>query len=203
MDAESAKTVVLAAGDFPAPGTFARRLLERAGRVVCCDSAADDYWKEFSREPDAVVGDCDSVRRDFRNMVKISEQDTNDLTKAISYCRNRGWDDIVVLGALGKRDDHALGNVFRSLAERVPVVTDCGVFHPVDGSVDFDVAPGSGVSVFAPERDTRMTSHGLEWPLDDVKFENLYVATLNRTATGKFSVTSSKPVFVYIAGGVL
>lgn len=194
------RTAVLAAGDFPAPGGLARRLLEGAERVICCDSAADAYWEEFAREPDAVVGDCDSVRRAYRNLVRVAEQDTNDLAKAISYCRSKGWRDLVILGALGKRDDHALGNVFRALAEQVPVVTDHGVFHPVSGCARFSAVPGSGVSVFAPDRETRMTSQGLEWPLDGVRFDNLYVATLNRAPSGEFSVRSDRPVFVYIEG---
>lgn len=194
------KTAVLAAGDFPAPGGPARRLLENAGRVVCCDSAADAYFEAFGREPDAVVSDCDSVRRSYRNLVRIAEQDTNDLTKALFYCRRRGWNDLVVLGALGGRDDHAIGNVFRALAEQVPVVTDHGVFHPVAGEAHFTAAPGCGVSIFAPDRETVMTSRGLEWPLDGVRFDNLYAATLNRAPTGEFSVVSDRPVFVYIEG---
>jgi thiamine pyrophosphokinase len=194
------KTVVLAAGDFPSPSGFARGLLENAARVVCCDSAADAFWDEFCREPDAVVGDCDSVRREYSNIVKVSEQDTNDLSKAIAFCRERGWSDIVVLGAAGKRDDHAIGNVFRALAEQVPIVTEYGVFHPVCGSAGFMAKPGAGVSVFAPERETAMSSEGLEWPLEGVRFENLYLATLNRAPSGRFSVTSNRPVFVYVEG---
>lgn len=190
----------MAAGDFPAPDGLARRLLENAAHVVCCDSAADAYWEAFGREPDAVVGDCDSVRRDYARVVRVDEQDTNDLTKAIAFCRSEGWCDMVVLGATGKRDDHMLGNVFRALAEQVPVVTECGVFHPVCGSAGFTAKPGAGVSVFAPDRDTVMTSEGLDWPLDEVVFENLYLATLNRTSSGRFTVTSDRPVFVYIEG---
>ena len=197
------KTVVLAAGDFPAPGGFARRLLENAERVVCCDSAADAYWEEFRREPNAVVGDCDSVRRDYANLVRVSEQDTNDLSKAIFYCREQGWNDIVVLGASGKREDHALGNVFRALAEQVVLVTEYGIFYPVNGAAEFEVSPGAGVSIFAPERETVMTSKGLQWSLDGVRFENLYLATLNRASSGLFSVTSNRPVFVYVEGDSL
>lgn len=200
MKVESAKTVVLAAGDFPVRGGFARRFLEEARRVVCCDSAADAYWEEFGREPDVVVGDLDSVRRTYRNLVRVPEQDTNDLAKAISYCRLQEWNDMVILGALGKRDDHALGNVFRALAEQVMVVTDYGIFYPVINEAHFTAAPRAGVSIFAPERDTVMTSKGLKWPLDKVKFDNLYLATLNRAETGEFSVTSNRPVFVYIEG---
>jgi thiamine pyrophosphokinase len=192
------RTAVLAAGEFPRPGGLARRLLENAKRVVCCDSAADNFWREFGREPDAVVGDCDSVCRTYANLVKVSEQDTNDLSKAIAYCRSSGWGDLVVLGAVGMRDDHALGNIFRALHEQVPVVTEYGVFYPVDGRAQFSAAPGAGVSVFAPCRETVMTSRGLEWPLDGVGFDNLFLATLNRTPTGRFSVESDRPVFIYI-----
>ena len=142
----SSRTVVLSAGDFPAPGGRQDRILRSARRVVCCDSAADSYFEAFGREPDAVVGDCDSVRRVYANLVRIAEQDTNDLAKAISYCRRRGWNDLVVLGAVGKRDDHTLGNVFRALAEQVPVVTEYGVFRAVSGNASFVAAPGAGIS---------------------------------------------------------
>lgn len=199
-DVRNKKTVVLAAGDFPPPGGFARRLLEGAARVVCCDSAADAFWEAFGREPDAVVGDCDSVRRGYATLVRVSEQDTNDLAKAIAFCRAKGWNDMVVLGAAGKRDDHMLGNVFRALAEQVPLVTEYGIFHPVDGCAEFTAKPGAGVSVFAPDRETVMTSKGLEWPLDGVRFDNLYLATLNRATGGKFTVTSDRAVFIYVEG---
>ena len=44
-----------------------------------------------------------------------------------------------------------------------------------------------------------MTSKGLQWPLDDVKFKNLYCATLNRTTTTRVSLTATHPVYVYFA----
>ena len=75
---DGGRTVVLSAGDFPAPGGRQDRILRAARRVVCCDSAADSYFEAFGREPDAVVGDCDSVRRAYANLVRIAEQDTNE-----------------------------------------------------------------------------------------------------------------------------
>ena len=203
VDIEKLKTVVLAAGEFPAPGGLAAKLMENARRVVACDSAADSFFRRFSRSPDVVVGDCDSVRLVHPNVIRFSEQDTNDLSKAIAYCRAQGWDDMVVLGAAGLRDDHSLGNIFRALDEAVAVVTDYGVFYPVSGEAHFCTRPGAGVSVFAPDRGTVMTSKGLEWPLDGVKFDNLYVATLNRAPTGEFTVAADRPVFVYIEGAGL
>ena len=126
-------TVIVADGDFPRPGGEARRLLERARRVVACDGAALAYRRRFRRWPDYTVGDFDSCRVAPSNAVRVESQDDNDLAKAIAFCRGRGWSDLVVVGATGRREDHTIGNVFRALEAQVRVVTDFGVFHPVYG----------------------------------------------------------------------
>ncbi len=194
-----AETVILAAGDFPRKGGAAWRLLSDARRVVCCDGAADAYRRRFGKPPTAVVGDCDSVRGRFGNLVRIAEQDTNDLAKAVRWCAARGWRNPVVLGATGKREDHTLGNVFRALDMGLDVVTDHGRFTPVEGRAVFRVAKGAAVSVFATDPATRMTSTGLEWKLDGVRFDNLYGATLNRASASRVVLTATKRVYVYIA----
>jgi hypothetical protein len=43
-----------------------------------------------------------------------------------------------------------------------------------------------------------MTSRGLEWPLDGVRFEDLYPATLNRAKAGRITVSANRPVLVYV-----
>jgi len=194
------ETVILAAGDFPRKGGAAWRLLAAARRVVCCDGAAAAYRRRFGRWPDVAVGDMDSLgRHPGATVVRIAEQETNDLAKAVRHCAAQGWRNPVVLGATGKRDDHALGNIFRALAFGLDVVTDFGRFTPVAGRRTFAVAKGASVSVFAPDPATRMTSKGLEWPLDAVAFGNLYCATLNRTTAKRLTLTATRRVYVYFA----
>ena len=196
-----ARTVVLAQGDFPRKGGASERFLTAAKRVVACDGAATAYRRRFGRWPDVIVGDLDSLQngKGAPCVVKVDDQDANDLTKALDYCAAQGWCDVVIVGAVGKREDHTLGNVFRALAAGVPIATDYGMFRPVCGTASFRSHRDAGVSVFAPDPDTKMTSRGLKWPLDGVRFENLFCATLNRTTAARFSVTSSRPVFVYVA----
>lgn len=195
----NAETVILAAGDFPSVGSRAWRILMEAKRVICCDSAADAYRAKTGREPSAVVGDCDSVRGTFKTLVKIDDQDTNDLAKAVEYCRTRGWDRPVILGATGKREDHAIGNVFRALEYGLDVVTDHGRFTALEAHSAYEVGKGASVSVFATERDTVMTSKGLRWPLAGVKFSNLYCATLNRADADVIELSTNRRVYVYVA----
>jgi thiamine pyrophosphokinase len=192
------KTVILAAGDFPKRDGAAWNILAAAKRVICCDSAADQYRRRFKRDPDFVVGDLDSVRGEFPETVFDPDENVNDLGKAVRFVRSRGWNDLVIAGASGKREDHTIGNFFRALAEMVEVVTDYGVFRPVCGKASFAAAKGAGVSVFAPDPATVMTSKGLQWPLDGVKFGHLFCATLNRASSTRFTVTSDRPVGVYV-----
>lgn len=195
-----ATTVILAAGDFPRKGGAAWKLLVGATRVVACDSAADAYRRRFRKWPDVIIGDLDSVCKRVVpcRVIHDADQNTNDLEKAMSYCARQGWRAPVIVGASGKREDHTIGNVFRALDYGCEIVTDCGRFIPVCGKATLKVAKGAAVSVFAPDKRTRMTSTGLEWPLDAVKFRNLYCATLNRATATRVTLTASRPVSVYI-----
>ena len=197
-------TVILAAGDFPRKGGAAWKLLVGATRVVACDSAADVYRRRFRKWPTVIIGDLDSLSRLPASvsrpptLVKVSDQDTNDLEKAISYCAKQGWRDPVIVGATGRREDHTLGNVFRALENGLRIVTDFGRFEPVEGGATLAARKGAGVSVFAPDPTTRMTSRGLEWPLDGVRFDRLYRATLNRATASRVALTASARVMVFI-----
>ena len=198
------RTVILAAGDFPKKGGTAWKLLATATRVVACDSAADAYRRRFRKWPDVIIGDLDSIPPHFLLspfsflLVRDADQNTNDLEKAIRYCAKQGWSDPMIVGATGKREDHAIGNVFRALDYGCEIVTDRGRFIPVLGKATFKVKKGMAVSIFAPDPKTRMTSCGLEGWLDEVKFKNLYCATLNRTTGTRVTLTTTKPVSVFI-----
>lgn len=197
------RTVVLAAGDFPRKGGAAWKLLAGATRVVACDSAADAYRRRFRKWPTVIIGDLDSFSCPNLfpiscSLIPVSDQDTNDLEKALAYCAQQGWRDPVIVGATGKREDHSLGNVFRALDYNCTIVTDHGRFIPVRDKVTLTVAKGAAVSIFAPDPKTRMTSKGLEWPLAPVRFRNLYCATLNRAIASRVTLTTTKPVSVFI-----
>ena len=216
------KTVILANGVFPKKGGTAWKLLESARRVIACDGAADVFLRRFRRAPDYIVGDLDSIKVKRKgekvkrkgekgksksekgksvegfHLIHVKDQSTNDLSKAIAFCRSKGWRNLVIVGATGKREDHALGNIFRAMEAGIEIVTDCGRFLPFEKRLRLRVGKGAAVSVFASDRRTRMTSRGLAWPLDGVRFDNLYCATLNHATAAMIELTADRPSFLYV-----
>jgi len=184
--------------------------LAAADVLVACDGALASA-RSLGREPDFVVGDGDSLAPADRDslgdrFVSDAEQDTNDLCKAFRFVRALQRPDgelsIVLLGTTGRREDHALANIFHLLdfTEEVPdttILTDSGTFVAVRGERTFTCRPGDAVSVFAPIPGTHVASRGLVWPLDGVDLAQLWRGTLNRTECGSFTLRTNHPVLLY------
>ena len=187
----SGSTVILANGEFP-EHDIPVGILRSASRIICCDGAAESLVNS-GLELVAIVGDCDSlssqVIEKFGNIIyRIAEQETNDLTKAVKWCSERGYNDIIILGATGKREDHTIGNIslLAEFAETVIVkmITNTGIFHPLLKSAGFSSFKGQQVSIFSIDPKTEITSSGLKYPLVNKKPGNWWEATLNE-ATGE------------------
>jgi thiamine pyrophosphokinase len=185
-------TVILANGKFP-EHKVPLDYLKNSSRVVCCDGAAEVLIR-YGQEPFAIVGDCDSlapaIAEKYKDKIFRDEgQETNDLTKSVTWCSERGYTNIVILGATGKREDHTLGNI-SLLAEyahsvNVVMVTDNGIFQPLLKSTRLKSHNGQQVSIFSIDPETEITSSGLLYPLTKRKLKNWWEATLNE-AKGDF-----------------
>ena len=124
--------IILAHGEFPQDKYLQGLLLnqininagihknniDNASRVlICCDGAIENLIKYPNYyEPNYIIGDCDSIDSATRHKYKdkiitITNQDINDLTKAIELAYTLGLEDIIILGATGLREDHSLANI--------------------------------------------------------------------------------------------
>ena len=185
----SAKTIILADGVFP-EHEIALGYLRNAGRIICCDGSADQLVKS-GFIPYAIVGDLDSVSVEVAKtysdrLFRDSDQETNDLTKAVRWCIGKHYNDLVILGATGKREDHTIGNISLLLeyAREVEVimVTDTGIIRPFLKSCTLSSVPGQQVSVFSVDPEIEITSRGLVYPLVRKKLRNWWEATLNEAS---------------------
>ena len=212
-------------GQFPRK-EYPLYLLRSADVVVCCDGALQALEKR-GIVPDVVIGDLDSVcgralKRFPGRVVRVSDQETNDLTKAFSFVLEEvpDVDTIHILAATGCREDHTLGNLsllmeYESrwgLSARgisVDLVSDYTTALALGGSqgenhdhpvFNLDVGQGRPVSLFTPDPTLQIHSEGLQWPTDGVRFDNWWKATLNRAAADRItlSLSHSAPVLVIL-----
>ena len=203
---EPGGTVVLADGRFP-QAELARRYLFKAKRVICCDGAVGKL-QECQLVPSVIIGDMDSISRELKHkyadrIVEISEQETNDLTKAINWAADNDTQELVLLGAAGKRIDHTIGNA-SLLAEHcglmnLMMVTDEGFLVPVTETTTFSSRPGQQISVFSLNNDTRYTSRGLKYPLDNTQLSSWWSGSLNEAVSDSFTLElDSGTTLVYL-----
>lgn len=186
------KTVILANGTFPShPVPLAR--LHEADMIICCDGAAEKLLAH-GLEPAVIIGDLDSVppavKMKYKSiLVQDSDQETNDLTKAVNWCITAGIREVAILGATGIREDHTLGNIslLADYSSRIDAVmlTDTGFFRVYDHSVTMTSHPGQQVSLFSIDPALKVTSSGLKYPLNNLSLCSWWRGTLNE-AEGLF-----------------
>lgn len=201
--------VILANGEFPTH-PVPLRILHEAPFVVACDGAIAHLSPLTSHHsPLTVVGDGDSVPDEYRDrLIRIDEQDDNDLTKATRYCirqlspltAHHSPLRIAYLGATGRREDHTLGNIslmvryLRDFGVRPTMLTDHGTFTPAQGDHTFPSFPGQQVSIinFGCRR---IASEGLRWP--SYHYQEWWQGTLNEALADHFTLRADGYYLVY------
>jgi len=196
-------TVILANGQFPSH-IIPLSILDNADYIVCCDGAVDQI-NGTNIHPSAIVGDLDSLSIENKKKYNTilfddKDQETNDLTKAVNFCAGNGRKHITILGATGKREDHTLGNI-SLLAEYMDIcdiemVTDYGVFNPIDSDSHFDSFREQQVSVFSIGN-LPITAHNLRYPIENRVFTNWWQGTLNESLEDNFIVYTKAKTIIF------
>ena len=92
---------------------FIREKLCADDYVVFCDSGLK-HLEHLQVLPSLIVGDFDSHENphlDVETIVLPCEKDDTDTVYAVKEAINRGFDDFLLIGVVGARLDHTLGNV--------------------------------------------------------------------------------------------
>lgn len=200
-----ADAVILAAGDFPTHPIPLGMLTKAADRIICCDGAADRLLAAGFM-PMAVVGDGDSISPEARERLSDrlhieSEQETNDLSKAVRYAVRQGMHRLLILGATGRREDHTLGNIsllasYQDYGLDVEMWTDYGIFTPATGRQTFASHAGQQLSVFCLD-DAPLTLLDVRWPLEARSITRWWQATLNEALTDTFRIETRGRIIVF------
>ena len=92
---------------------FIRENLRAEDYMIFCDSGLK-HLEPLQMPPSLIVGDFDSHENphlDVETIVLPCEKDDTDTVYAVKEAVKRGFDDFLLIGVVGARLDHTLGNV--------------------------------------------------------------------------------------------
>lgn len=201
---EAFDAVILGNGDFPVHH-IPCSILSNAKYVCCCDGAGIELI-ERGTIPHAIVGDGDTLPEDFRlrhaDIIHIvSEQEHNDLTKAMRFCISKGFRRIAIVGCTGKREDHTLGNIsllaFHQAHYDVSniMVTDYAVVFAAEGHNTFSTFARQQVSIFNISC-KRLSSEGLRWHA--YAYDEIWQGTVNEAVGNEITLDGDGAYIVYL-----
>ncbi len=174
------KVIVVANGTVET-GEWWQEACEGATWVVAADGGARNAL-HLGLTPRVVIGDLDSLEPELqrelaqRGVEFISHsphKDETDTELALLYAAQHGASEIVLLGALGGRLDHALANIFllampQLAAIHVALITPDEIVSLIRDEARFVGKPGDVLSLLPVGGDVRgITTQGLEYPLRD------------------------------------
>jgi thiamine pyrophosphokinase len=142
------------------------------------------YCRALGIKPSIVIGDLDSLDPDYLKSLQTSgteiisypiNKDQTDLELALHKALDLGYDEILVLGALGARWDMTIANLLLPAASEFSKVT----IRLIDGHQEILLLRGKGELIFNGKKGDMLsivplgqdaygvTLRGLKYPLED------------------------------------
>lgn len=168
--------------------------------VICADGGVKPA-DALGIKPDLIIGDFDSAEQpDMENLIRLSaEKDMTDSEAAIDLAVSRGADSITVVGGLGGRFDHTMGNL-GMLAKYTGVISSIRI---IDGWNRIFIADPGTVTVRKDdykylgaasygEQVTGLTMRGVAYPLDNYTLTNKTTRCVSNEIVGENAEISFK-----------
>jgi thiamine pyrophosphokinase len=204
MRAGRKPALVIANGDIP-PDAVVREAARRtraAGGIVVCADGGSRHAVRLRIRPDLIIGDLDSLSRGARRafpgapVLRLTDQESTDLDKALRYCIAASCGSAVVVGAIGDRADHsagALGCLRRYGRKiRLTLLDRAGEIRLLDRRERIAVVPGETFSLIALGRCAGIVLKGARYPLDGEALEPGVRDGISNRATGRELVVNHR-----------
>ena len=188
-------------GAMPLDDEYVRQLIESVPKkerfIIACDKGYY-YINIVGYRPDLVIGDFDSANddlyehllRDGKNLIRLNPvKDDTDIEAAVKYAFENTKGDIIILGALGGRLDHTLGNV--SLLgmglehdRRIYLLDGLNkvrmIKAPAEITIEKASQHGKYVSIFPyMQKASGVTMEGFKYPLTNATLEGFNTLTVS------------------------
>lgn len=151
--------------------------------IICADSGYDKAM-DAGITPDLILGDFDSVENalpdNIETMRSPTHKDDTDTMLAVRTALERGYDDIVLVGACGGRTDHTIANIstlmfIREHGAKPGIKGDTtDAFILEDEKITLSPDLSRYLSVFAISDKVTVSITGAGYPLDNYVMERSF-----------------------------
>ena len=196
--------VIVGNGEFPSH-PIPLNHLKNAGTIICTDGSADQLMKH-NVTPNAIIGDMDSTKLkkdDFKGIwISFLDQNKTDLQKTLDWCIGNDLNDVTVLGTMGKREDHSLGNL-HALAEYsskidITFISNFAVIYSFKGKRTFSSLKGQQISIVSIENVKFISTVGLKYELNNEPFPPACNGISNEAESDEFTIETTEPIWLFI-----
>ena len=176
------KTALLIAGGVILDYSREKQYLPKSPFVICADGGYD-HLKGFGFNCDVVIGDMDSITMPVADgvtrMQAVQEKDETDTRLALDYLLDRGYTDIIMMGAMGGRCDHLFANMM--LLEYALQRGAC--LRIIDGNTMVTLALGPATVIVRGTEGDSLSLFSLTENITNVVTENLHYPLYGKTLT--------------------
>ena len=198
-------------GGTPPTKNLLENHIKKADLQIGADSGGHVFLG-YGFTPDIVIGDLDSFKYTNHkniNVLKLEDQDSTDLDKALEYALDKGAKTCSVLGALGKRIDHQQKNLsslieFHDRFESIIFEDDYGKTFLADSPYEENIPIDTTISFFPVSGFIEnFISSGVLYPLNNVTLKpGVQDATSNTVTASPVTLEfSSGKLAVFIGDG--
>jgi thiamine pyrophosphokinase len=176
---EEKKSVLIIANGEPPGDDLLQDLVQQSDFIIAADGGSTVCFQK-NIYPDFIIGDLDSVEKHvlkhFKHceIIKISDQNTHDLDKAIEFCKTLKPDIIRVIAAFGKRLDHSLANLLllqkRFSELKLEFHDEHGRLSMITGDQELTIPVGQVVSLFSFLPVLGLSLRGFKYSLNNVDY---------------------------------
>lgn len=172
--------VIVANGDIKNTNIL-KTVIEKNDYVICADGAAR-YLKELNVYPDLLVGDLDSITKDTLEWIENGKvktkrfppkKDMTDTELAVEFAFEKSPTEITIVGAIGTRMDHSLGNLMllykiHNMNIKARIINEFNDITITNNILNLKGKIGQTISIIPIGGNVKgVTLEGLEYPLID------------------------------------
>ena len=176
-----------------------QQLIQSADTIIACDGAISDCYAH-DIAVNFLIGDLDSITKqdlakaeqDNIQIIKVDEQQSNDLSKALKFCQDLAAIKIDIIGVDGGKSDHQMANYFALLEHQLPVtlhLNDAVVIAiSKSNPLHYKSSPGVSFSLFSIGQAAKVTIKGAKWELNNHDMEPSTMGLHNSTSQNELSI---------------